>query len=119
MTSSLNKFGLVSLVLAVSGGALFYFLREDVPKLYINEFMASNSSCCSDTFGKDHELDDWIEIYNGGSVPVDIGGMYFSQDRKNPLGYRIPKTYPVATTIPPGGFLLVWANGDPSRGIMN
>ena len=117
MTRSLNKFGVISLLLAVAGGALFYFLRKDVPKLYINELMASNSSCCPETFANDHALDDWIEIYNAGTEPVDIGGMYFSQDKKNPLGYRIPKTFPLATTIQPGGFLLIWADGDPSLGI--
>ena len=119
MTRSLNKFGLVALVLLVAVVAVLYFLRKDVPRLYINEFMASNSSCCPDTIGKDREFDDWIEIYNGGSVAVDIGGMYISQSRKKPLAYMIPKTNPEVTTIQPGGFLLLWADGNPGQGALH
>src|SRR5260221_2258909 len=119
MTSTLNKFGLIALTLSVAGGTLFYFLRKDIPKLYINEFMASNVSCCPDTVGNNLEFDDWIEIYNGGSTPVDIGGMYFSQTRKKPLECWIPDTRPELTTIPPGGILLLWADGNPGQGIVH
>ena len=119
MARSLNKFGLVALVLLLSFVAAFYFLRKDVPRLYINEFMASSSACCPDTIGNAREFDDWIEIYNGGSVPVNIGGMYFSQNKKKPLEYQIPQTNPEVTTIQPGGFLLIWADGNPGQGILH
>ena len=40
--------------------------------IYINEYLASNDACCTDEHG---DYDDFIEIYNGGSASVDIGGM--------------------------------------------
>ena len=119
MTQSLNKFGLVGLVILMAGGAAYFSLRKDQPKLYINEFMANNSSCCPDSLNKDDEFEDWIEIYNSGSVAIDIGGMYFSQNKEKPLGYQIPKNNADATTIEPGGFLLLWADGDLSRGALH
>ncbi|MDH4092896.1 MAG: lamin tail domain-containing protein [Cyclobacteriaceae bacterium] len=116
MSRSLNIFGLIALTLILAAAWIFYFLKEDVPKLYINELMANNLSCCPDTTAGRPEFDDWIEIYNAGRKPVDIGGMYFSQHRDSPLGYRIPNTNSSATTIQPGGFLLVWADGDIDQG---
>jgi hypothetical protein len=52
--------------------------------IYINEFLASNSVGITDEVG---DLEDWIEIYNSNSVPVDIGGMYITDDLLNPLLY--------------------------------
>ena len=119
MTTSLNKFGLVGLVVLMAGGAFYFFLRKDQSKLYINEFMANNSSCCPDSLNKVDEFEDWIEIYNPGSVAVDIGGMYFSQNKEKPIGYQISKKNPDLTTIEPGGFLLLWADGDQGRGTLH
>lgn len=95
----------------------WYLLNTDpLPLLKINEFMASNASCCPDTGGGTNEFDDWVEIYNAGSTPVNIGGMYLSDDLNDPFKSRIPDTDAVATTIPPGGFLLVWADEDQVQG---
>lgn len=116
MRQSLNIFGLIALTLILVIAWTYYFLKEDVPKLYINELMPNNLSCCPDTVTGHAEFDDWIEIYNAGKTPVDIGGMYFSQHRDSPLGYRIPKTDPRVTTVQPGGFLIVWADGDTDQG---
>ncbi len=118
MAGSVNKFGLIALVLIIAVGVTLFFLQKEVPKLYINEFMASNSACCPDIFDKESESDDWIEIYNAGSVPEDIGGMYFSQNEEKPLEFLVPKTNPELTTIPPGGFLLLRANGNPGKGVL-
>ena len=40
-------------------------------QLFINEFMADNTSTISDEQGK---YEDWIEIYNAGSTAIDLGG---------------------------------------------
>ncbi|MCB0314021.1 MAG: hypothetical protein KDH84_12290, partial [Calditrichaeota bacterium] len=40
------------------------------PALFINEFMASNSTVIADPFG---EYDDWVEIYNGDAQAVWLG----------------------------------------------
>ncbi|MEK6782395.1 MAG: lamin tail domain-containing protein [Bacteroidota bacterium] len=119
MTTSLNKFGFLGLGLLMAAGIAFFFLRKEQPRLYINEFMTNNSSCCSEAMTKENAFEDWIEIYNAGSVSVDIGGMYFSQDSLRPLAYRIPVKSPEITSIQPGGFLLIWADGNPDRGVLH
>ena len=94
-----------------------YLLNTDpLPLLYINEFMAYNTSCCPDTDSGVSEYDDWIEIYNAGSQPVNIGGMYLSDNKSNPFNHQIPTDNPSATTIPAGGFILLWADGTKSQG---
>ncbi len=119
MTQSLNKFGIIALTIILLAAAIFFYLKEEVPTLYINEFMAINTSCCPDTDGAKQEFEDWIELYNPGTTAIDIGGMYFSQDSKKPLGYQIPKTDSNLTTIQPGGFLLLWADGSPDQGVLH
>ena len=37
--------------------------------LIINEFLASNENCCSDSSG---DYDDWVELYNDSNEPIDI-----------------------------------------------
>jgi hypothetical protein len=83
------------------------------PQLKINEFMASNASTLRDEFGV---FDDWIEIYNNGSQPVDIGGMYVTDILTNPTQWKIPTTNPDLTTIPPQGFILLWADKETAQG---
>ena len=39
--------------------------------LIINEFLASNDACCTDQSG---DYDDWVELFNYSSDPIDIGG---------------------------------------------
>ncbi|MGA2092876.1 MAG: lamin tail domain-containing protein, partial [Sedimentisphaerales bacterium] len=83
--------------------------------LFINEFMASNTSASSihDDF---NDYDDWIEIYNLGDSPADMAGMYLTDDLANPTKYRIPSGYTSQTTIPAGGYLLFWADDEISEG---
>ncbi|MHC4753058.1 MAG: CotH kinase family protein, partial [Planctomycetota bacterium] len=77
--------------------------------LAINELMASNSSIIQDPQG---EYDDWIEIYNYGTDAIDIGGMYLTDNLSVPTKWRIPGNSPAATTIPAGGYLLIWADNE-------
>lgn len=94
-----------------------YLLNTDaLPSLYINEFMADNTACCPDTDSGTNEFDDWIEIYNAGSQPVNIGGMYLSDNKANPFKYKVPTDDATATTISAGGFLLLWADGSKGQG---
>ena len=86
----------------------------NVPNLVINEVMASNMTTLADPDGAD-EYDDWIEIYNAGSIPVDMARFYFS-DSENPFDDRVAKDAPDKTTIQPGGYLLFWADSDTEQG---
>lgn len=87
-----------------------------VPQLVINEFLAFNTTCCPDVDSGTDEFDDWIEIKNNGATPVDIGGMYLSDDKANPFNYRITDSNPTLTTIPAGGYLVIWADNDTDQG---
>jgi len=73
--------------------------------------MASNVSFIEDPEG---QYDDWIEIYNYGVDAVDIGGMYLTDNLSDPVKWQIPGNDPALTTIGPGGYLLIWADGDTS-----
>ncbi|MCA9732275.1 MAG: lamin tail domain-containing protein [Deferribacteres bacterium] len=94
----------------------------EAPTLFINEFMASN-----DTYLVDPEEDtddgdpyeDWIEIYNPGAAAVDIGGMYITDDLSNLTQWQIPTTDPAKTTIPAGGFLLLYADKESHQGVLH
>ena len=86
------------------------------PTLYINEFLASNDANYADENG---EYDDWIEIYNPGPNPIDIGGMYISDDKTDLTTWQIPTTDPGKTTIPAGGFLVLWADKQSEQGILH
>jgi hypothetical protein len=97
--------------------AFNYLLNTDpLPELVVNEFMAFNSTCCPDNDSGVDEFDDWIEIYNKGAVAVNIGGMYLSDNLANPFNHKIPTDNPSATTIQPGGYLILWADNSPSQG---
>jgi len=85
---------------------------EKVYPLVINEFMASNSPASGIT-DPQGDYDDWIEIHNYGSIPIDIAGMYITDNISNPLeGYHIPGDVSAETNIPSGGYLLIWADDD-------
>ena len=102
-----SKISLLLLVLAIS---LFGSAEAaSSPSLVINELMASNSSSIQDP---QHQYDDWIEIYNYGDDAIDIGGMYLTDNLSAPTRWRIPDNNPAATTIPAGGYLLIWADDD-------
>ena len=47
--------------------------RSTEKNLYVNEFLASNST---DVLSENNKHEDWIEIYNGGSSTIDLAGLY-------------------------------------------
>ncbi len=94
-----------------------YLLNTDaLPQLVINEFMAANTECCPDMDSGEAEYDDWIEIYNMGTTSVNIAGMYLSDNANDPFGDKISNDDDNATTIPAGGYLLLWADGSTNQG---
>lgn len=95
-----------------------YLVGAPELKLFINEFMADNETTLEDPDAAG-EFDDWIEVYNAGTSPVDIGGMYITDDLGELDMYQIPTTNPSATTIPAGGFLVLIADKDTEQGILH
>lgn len=75
--------------------------------LVINEIMASNNVTISD---EDGDFEDWIELYNAGSMPISLSG-YGLTDREGDF-YRW--VFP-DTSIAPGAYLIVWASGKNRR----
>jgi len=78
-------------------------------QLYINEVLAKNVAGLQDEAG---QFEDWIEIYNAGNSPVDIGGYHISDDPTNITLWQIPTTDASKTTVPAGGYLILWADAD-------
>ena len=76
----------------------------------INEWMAANTAFLADP--ADGAYDDWLELYNPNPVLVDLTG-YSLSDRGGAADPRYP--LPDGTTIPPKGYLLVWADNDTNQ----
>jgi hypothetical protein len=87
--------------------AIFLFLLSgsllQAQSIVVNEILSSNSDIITD---EDDDFEDWIELYNYGSEPVDLSGFYLSDNEKNTLRWKFPKV-----VIPAKGYLLVWASG--------
>lgn len=77
--------------------------------LRINEFLAINNGGRLDEDGDD---EDWIEIHNPSTVTQSIGGWHLTDDPDDLTKWQFP-----STTIPRGGYLLVFAsNKDRTEG---
>ena len=73
----------------------------------INEVSAGNTLYANEYFKKN----DWIELYNTTSVPLDVAGLYISDKADKPQKYQIPSGVEgVNTIIPAHGFLILWAD---------
>jgi hypothetical protein len=82
-----------------------------VVSVFINEWMASNTNTLADPSEFPNVVfDDWFELYNGSHEPIDLGGFWLTDNLSNPRGFQVPTNG--AYVIPPGGFLLVWADED-------
>lgn len=68
----------------------------------ISEFMASNTSVLPDENGT---YSDWIELHNPDAIAVDLNGWYLTDSASNLTKWKFP-----AVTLPPGGYLVVFAS---------
>src|SRR5947208_8299856 len=75
--------------------------------LVLSEFMADNTHTLSD---EDGSFDDWIEIYNTSSSPVNLDGWHLTDDAHDLTKWRFP-----AANLDAGGFLVVFASGKDRR----
>ena len=81
---------------------IFFSLSALSQDLAINEVMASNDNIIADADG---DYEDWIEIYNYGTTPVNLDGFGLSDDSTDLFQWTFP-----AYVIQPGEYLLVWAS---------
>lgn len=86
-----------------------------LPQIYLNEICITNSQYVDEYF----ESGDWIELYNAGETAVNIGGMYVSDTKNNLRKFQIPGGSPEKTTIPSKGYLILWADSQPEKGVLH
>lgn len=81
----------------------------------INEWMADNANTAEPAYiadPADGKFSDWIEFYNPLNTPLDISGYHLRRQTVDMPPGITTFLIPSGTTIPPGGFLLVWADND-------
>lgn len=81
--------------------------------IQINEIAAINNETVTDDHG---EYEDWVEIYNYGDDEVDLNLAYVTDDPDNPTQHQLIEESPGELIIPPGGFLILWADDQPEQG---
>lgn len=97
----MHRWGMVvriAVVLALS------FARPAHAQLRINEILAVNTTV-------QHDPDmgafaDFVELRNASALAVDLAGYSIGQDSDGSGAWALP-----AITLPPGGLLLIWADG--------
>jgi hypothetical protein len=77
--------------------------ERSYPDVAINEVVSASVRGLTD---EDGDSSDWIELINLDDHPVDLSGWFLSDDPDDPRGWALP----AATTIEPGGLLLVFAS---------
>lgn len=75
--------------------------------VFINEWLADNASDIAVPGGG---REDWFELYNPSDATVNLSGYFLTDSLTNQSKWAIP----VGTTIPAHGYLLVWADNNPS-----
>ena len=71
--------------------------------LVINEVVAANWNGIPD---EDGDRPDWVELYNGSTTSLNVGGYGLSDDKDLPFKWRLP-----SWTLPVGGYLVIYASG--------
>ncbi len=72
--------------------------------IFINEFMASNSTTITDPDYNNYA--DWIEIYNSGSTSINLKDYYITDNLSQPQKFKIQNDLIVNA----GGYVLIWAD---------
>jgi hypothetical protein len=70
----------------------------------INEISADNSIYINEYYKKN----DWIELFNCTDEPIDVAGMYLSDNIENFTKYQIVGDANISTIIEPYSYLIIW-----------
>jgi hypothetical protein len=76
--------------------------------VWINELQADNRTGPRDRAG---DRDPWLELHNLGPTPLSLAGLRLANAPGTTDGWSFPDT----ATLPPGGFRLVWLDGEPGE----
>ena len=89
----------------------FYTLRAvqtaSTGQVYINEIMADN---VTGTMNESSQYEDWVEIYNTTSIPLELYGLYLTDNYSVPTKFPFPSN----TVVPANGFIVIWADQNAS-----
>jgi hypothetical protein len=77
----------------------------------INEWMADNAGPTGFPDPLDGRFQDWLELYNPNSLPLNLSGYFLSDAPAQPTKWPIPTN----TVIAARGFLLVWADNQTNQ----
>ncbi|MFO1458442.1 MAG: lamin tail domain-containing protein [Verrucomicrobiota bacterium] len=83
--------------------------RSEFPPIWINEVLPSNTTGRTDSRG---DRDPWIELVNTGPDPVSLDGWQLSDSYAQLKKWA----FPADIVVPPRGFLIVFADGEPGEG---
>lgn len=78
------------------------------PPLWLNEAQADNLTGPLDNFG---QREPWAELHNAGSNAVNLGGWFLATNYLNLASWSFPSN----VSIPAGGFLVVWCDGQTNQ----
>ena len=81
------------------------------PPLFINEVKADNGLTLEDP-DEPGAFEDWIELYNAGDSPLDLGGMYLTDRLSDSTQWQVPP----GVTIEAGAYLVLWSDDDTEQG---
>jgi len=77
--------------------------------LWLNELQPNNVTGIVDNQG---DREPWIELYNSGATTLDLSGYYLADNYGNNLTQW---QFPAGSTLGPGAFKVVWADGQPGQ----
>lgn len=83
--------------------------RRSWATLALNEVLADNAGGAQDGEG---EFEPWIELVNTGGSAVSLDSVWVSNDAATPLLHRLEG----GLSVPAGGRLLLWADGETTEG---
>jgi spore coat protein CotH len=83
--------------------------------LSINELMVNNSSflCDPDDENPADCHEPWLELYNYSLEPINLQGLYFTDDLNQPTKYQISESL----VVPALGHHIFWGDKEPSQGV--
>lgn len=83
---------------------------EPIEGLVLNEVSAAKS------FARDEagDAEDWIELFNAGTQPVNLAGLMITDDLTQIEKHVMDKNTP--WMLAPGAYQVLWADGDPEQG---
>ena len=80
---------------------------QGVTPVRINEVSANDGIYVTEYFKRK----DWVELYNTTDEPIDVEGMYLTDNPEKPKKYQISKeSTQTNTIIPAHGYLIVWCD---------